>query len=177
MTAAEFLTGAFTWLPAEYLIHRFAGHVTKIKNPFLTEHREHHRVRFYFAPAWKKLIAATAMVGSSTVLLSLLIAPAVALGYASGFTLQYLAYEVWHRRLHTHAPRTRRGLVMRKHHFAHHFGSVNGNFGVTLRFFDRLARTLELPAVVRIPTKMAPIWLVTDEGEVHPEYREHFVAT
>jgi 4-hydroxysphinganine ceramide fatty acyl 2-hydroxylase len=175
--AAAGALGAFTWLPAEYWIHRKLGHETKVRNPFLTEHREHHRVRLYFAPASRKGLAAVLLLTLLTALLSLAMSPWLAAAYSFGFAAQYLAYELFHRRIHTHAPRSRWGMTLRKHHFAHHFGATHLNYGVSTRLFDRLGRTLLTPTRVRIPRKMANDWLLGADGQLRPEFAEHFELT
>jgi len=53
------LAGALTWSLLEYLIHRFAGHDSRLlrRTPFGIELTAHPRRGDYFAPWWKKLIA------------------------------------------------------------------------------------------------------------------------
>ncbi len=50
--------GIITWTFTEYMLHRFLGHVHKGKNFFKAEHLTHHSKANYFAPAYKKVIAA-----------------------------------------------------------------------------------------------------------------------
>jgi len=170
--------GAATWIPLEYWIHRRLGHETRVSNPFLVEHREHHRVRLYFAPSWKKFVAALLVIGSMTLSLSRIFSVALAATYAIALASQYLFYEFLHRRLHTHAPKTRLGLVLRKHHLAHHYGHAGRNFGVTLRVLDRVFGTLSEPERVRIPKVMANDWLLDPERQhLKPQYSRDFSVT
>ena len=58
MILALFL-GVLTWSLLEYLIHRFLGHEPRTRpNPFAAEHIRHHSEGDYFAPTWKKVLAA-----------------------------------------------------------------------------------------------------------------------
>ncbi len=95
--------GAFGWSFLEYVIHRWLGHDRRTRpNPFATEHVRHHSEGNYFAPAWKKALAAIAAI-------ALLSGPAVWLGgvgaglaFVVAFAGAYLGYEAMHRREHTH---------------------------------------------------------------------------
>ena len=51
--------GVLTWTLLEYLIHRWMGHDRRFRRtPFGVEHVRHHIEGNYFAPTWKKLVAA-----------------------------------------------------------------------------------------------------------------------
>jgi hypothetical protein len=88
----------------------------------------------------------------------------------------YFAYEVAHRRTHTHPPRHRYGRWARRNHLHHHFGAPKRNFGVTTPLWDRLSGTFDEPEVVTVPRRMAPGWLLDDQGEVKPEFADDYVA-
>jgi sterol desaturase/sphingolipid hydroxylase (fatty acid hydroxylase superfamily) len=165
-----FLGGAATWLFAEYQLHRFVGHGSG-KSLFAVEHRRHHSVGDYFARSWKKAL------NVGPVLLALggfgcwFFGPG-AVAYAAGLSLMYLAYEILHRRLHTHPPINRFGRWARRHHFFHHFHEPAKNHGVTTPIFDRLFGSESIPAHrIRVPAKLAMQWLVDPSTKrVHSAY-------
>ena len=88
----------------------------------------------------------------------------------------YFAYEVAHRRTHTHPPRGRYGRWARRNHLHHHFGSPMRNFGVTTPVWDRVLRTYEEPGVVTVPRRMAPVWMLDEAGAVRPEFAGDYVV-
>jgi hypothetical protein len=101
--ALTFAVGAFTWTLLEYVIHRWLGHHRRLRgNPFGVEHTRHHAEGNYFAATVKKL-------GVAAVVAVVLGGPAVLIAGAHGgaaivgFLAMYGAYEVLHRREHTHA--------------------------------------------------------------------------
>jgi hypothetical protein len=50
------------------------------------------------------------------------------------------------------------------------------NFGVTSPVWDRLLGSYDEPGVVTVPRRMAPDWLLDDDGEVRPEYAADYQA-
>ena len=44
------------------------------------------------------------------------------------------------------------------------------NFGVTSPVWDRLFGSYDEPGQVTVPTRMAPVWLLDDAGEVRMEF-------
>lgn len=93
------------------------------------------------------------------------------LWFTLGFSVMYTAYELIHRRPHTHAPRGWYSRWTRRHHFLHHYGSPRKNHGVTSPIWDIVFRTYEKPSLVRVPPKHAPAWLMDEQtGEVRSEY-------
>ncbi len=155
------LAGMFGWSLLEYLLHRFLGHEPRTRpNPFATEHVRHHIEGDYFAPNWKKGLSAVIVV-------ALLVGPGVALAgvapgvaFALGFAATYVGYEVIHRRNHTHPGRGPYGRWARRHHFHHHFGNPRSNHGVTTPLWDWVFGTHETAGVVRVPRKLAMVWLI-----------------
>ena len=168
--------GALLWSFMEYVIHRGLGHVARTRpNPFANEHVRHHSEGHYFAPSWKKALAAVAFTG-------LLCGPAVWVGGAGpglafvlGFVGAYLGYEVVHRRDHTRAGATRYGVWLRRHHFSHHFTDPKFNHGVTSPVWDWVFGTRRAPGVVRVPEKLAMPWLLEPAtGAVRERHRKHY---
>ncbi len=167
--------GVVTWLLAEYVLHRFVGHMPKGRSLFSREHRRHHSQGDYFAPTWTKIKAVTPVFTAIAALTSLAFGAALGLGYAGGLCSMYLAYEVLHRRLHTHPPTNRYGRWARRHHFYHHFGEPAMNHGVSTPVFDLVFRTHRVPGSIRVPERLAMAWLRDQEtGEVREAFREDY---
>lgn len=168
------LLGAFTWSVAEYMLHAWVFH--KVKNFVSREHRLHHTINGYFAPTWLKIINAFVVLGAVGTGLSFVVGPTLGVAYAAGFALGYLAYELFHRRLHTHAPRNGFGRWARRHHFYHHLVDARENHGVTSPIWDHVFGTHKDPGVVTVHAKMAPVWLWdVEKDDVRAEYAADYV--
>jgi len=161
--------GVFTWSLLEYLIHRWLGHRFK-RNPFGVEHVRHHIEGNYFAPSFKKLIAAV-------VFAAVVIGPAIliagttnGIAYVVGLVTFYLMYEWLHRREHTHAAIGPYGRWARRHHFHHHFVDGRTNHGVTSPIWDFVFGTYERPSVIRVPAKLCMAWLLDPAGAIRAEH-------
>jgi len=155
------LLGVLSWSFLEYVIHRWMGHDRRFRrSAFGVEHTRHHIEGDYFAPTWKKLIAA----GITTLLLAP-VAVAIAgteigLSYVAGLMLFYGAYEVLHRREHTHAGIGAYGRWARRHHFHHHFVDGRTNHGVTSPLWDLVFGTYRRPGTIKVPPKLCMAWLI-----------------
>ncbi|MSP62645.1 MAG: hypothetical protein EXR72_20415 [Myxococcales bacterium] len=170
-----FTLGAVTWSLAEYCIHRFVGHGRK-RRPvtglsrllpsgraaeFNAEHLAHHADPTYFAATSRKVLPATAVIGSLGALLTIAAGAAIGLPSAAGFALAYAAYEVLHRRIHTHPPKGRYSRWMRRHHLYHHHRSPRTNHGVTSPLWDQLfGSEVLVEEPIAIPRRLAPRWLL-----------------
>lgn len=170
------LLGVIVWTFLEYVIHRWLGHDSRTRpNPFAAEHVRHHSQVDYFAPAWKKVL-------SAVFLAAVLIGPSVALGgapagssFVVGFIAMYVAYEVLHRRDHTHPGRGSYMQFLRRHHFYHHFTDPNSNHGVTTPIWDWVFGTLKAPGIIRVPSKLAMRWLIDPQsGCVRSAHARHY---
>lgn len=170
------LLGALVWTFLEYVIHRWLGHDARTRpNPFAAEHVRHHSEGNYFAPSWKKAVAAV-------VFALVLIAPSVALAgvvagpcFVAGLITMYVAYEVVHRRAHTHPGRGPYAKFLRRHHFYHHFVNPRFNHGVTTPLWDWAFGTLRAPGLIRVPPKLAMPWLVDPQtGDIRREHATHY---
>jgi len=169
------LAGILTWSLLEYCIHRWLGHDARFRpNLFEREHTHHHAAGDYFAPAWKKGLAALSvlvLVGAPGIYLA---GFAVGGAYALGLASFYLFYEVVHRRAHTHEGIGAYGRWLRRHHFWHHFGDPRVNHGVTSPLWDIVFRTYRAPNTIVVPAKLAMSWLIDPQtGEV----RDVFAST
>lgn len=164
--------GVLSWTLLEYLIHRWMGHDRRFRrSPFGVEHVRHHIEGNYFAPTWKKALAAA-------IFIAVLIAPAVALAgpargaaYVAGLVGFYGVYEWLHRREHTHPGVGPYGRWARRHHFHHHFADGRKNHGVTSPVWDLVFGTYEKPGMIRVPQKLCMQWLLDPAtGEVRSEH-------
>ncbi|MBL8787841.1 MAG: sterol desaturase family protein [Deltaproteobacteria bacterium] len=162
--------GILTWSFLEYVIHRFLGHhrTWARKNPFGIEHTAHHSRGNYFAPAWKKGLAAGLFLA---ILLppAWLLAGSYGLAYVIGFTAFYLSYEVLHRLMHVWAGVGPYGRWARRHHFFHHFHDPKKNHGVTSPIWDLVFGTYVRPEKIVVPEKLAMPWLFATDQTLRPE--------
>lgn len=172
-----FAMGVVLWTFLEYVIHRFLLHRKGANNPATDEHLRHHREGDYFAPFWKKLAASMVFLSLSTLVTGALFGLGTGLAFSLGTASMYLLYEITHKRLHARAPLIGYGLIIRKHHFHHHFGNPKMNHGVTVRFWDRVFGTFEptLRETVKVPRKMVLPWLVDGNGSPVERYQRHFL--
>ena len=85
----------------------------------------------------------------------------------------YALYEAAHFRYHAKDPLVAPFIILRKHHFYHHFHNPKMNHGVTTRFWDRVFGTFIPVETVNIPEKMTMNWL-TNDGEIKNRYAVHF---
>lgn len=168
--------GALTWSFLEYVIHRWLGHDRRFRgNPFGKEHVRHHVEGDYFAPTAKKLVAAA-------VAALVLGGPAYLLGggtgaaWIAGLIVFYGAYEVLHRREHTHAGIGPYGRWARRHHFHHHFVDGRTNHGVTSPLWDLVFGTYRRPGVIPVPARLCMAWLRDPAGGgIRPEHAARYV--
>ena len=173
MLIISFFSGVALWTFLEYVLHRFLGHEHKGKNFFKDEHQMHHRKVHYFAPVYKKTLAAVGVAVSLTTLLSLMMAWPNAVAFIIGLMGMYGLYEYVHTRYHRKGPVAKIFIVLRKHHFYHHFHQPKLNHGVTTRFWDRVFGTFHRVETVKVPRKMTMEWLMNGD-EIAPAYMGHF---
>lgn len=173
--AAAALLGVMTWTLLEYALHRFFGHDKRtMPNPFGTEHTQHHSQGNYFAPSWKKAPLALLAFGFAYAAVAPLCGTPLALTYAASLITMYVAYEVVHRRAHTHEGIGAYGRYLRRHHFHHHFANPRANHGVTSPLWDYVFRTHEVPSRIRVPEKLRMQWLIDDDGCVREKFRDNY---
>ena len=158
------------------MAHNFLGHkYAHNRNFFAQEHVRHHATTSYFAPGYKKALAAVAVTTAVAPVACAVAGPRKGLAYTLGFVGTYLGYELLHRRAHTHPPTGAYSRWVRKHHFHHHFHSPNMNHGVTSPIWDHVFGTHEEPSIVRVPEKHAMDWLVDPEtGDVRAEFSDDY---
>lgn len=166
--------GSVSWTALEYGLHRFAMHQLRGKGLASREHLAHHADVTYFAPASKKALSAVATTAVVLPLATAVAGPRRARVFTGSLIATYYAYEVAHRRIHTHPPRTAYGRWSRRSHLHHHFGAPLRNLGVTTSVWDRLAGTYDDPGTVTVPRRMAPVWMLGPDGEVRPELADDY---
>ncbi|MFZ4519952.1 MAG: sterol desaturase family protein, partial [Microthrixaceae bacterium] len=140
------------------------------------EHLSHHADVTYFSPASKKLLSAAGTSAVAYPLCTVVAGRRWATAFTTGMIGTYFAYEVMHRRIHTHPPRSAYGRWARRSHLHHHFGAPMRNHGVTSNVWDRMFGTYDDPGVVTVPARMAPAWLVDAAGDVLPEHAADYVV-
>ncbi|MEJ5256294.1 MAG: sterol desaturase family protein [Acidimicrobiales bacterium] len=178
LTAAAFSLGAFLWTLAEYLLHRFAMHHLHGRGIMSREHLEHHvHSSWRFARTHLMSWAGMLTVGflGWMPLGRLLAGPRAGLALALGWACGYFFYEYQHAMAHLRPPTGRYSAWVRRHHLHHHFGHPMANHGVTIPLWDRVFGTLERPATVRVPRRLALPWMLDDGGVLRPELRDSYV--
>lgn len=174
--AGAAVTGVLSWSALEYGLHRFLMHEMKGKGLASREHLKHHADVTYFAPASKKALSAAGTTAVAFPVATAVMGRRWATAYTTGLISMYYAYEIAHRRTHTHPPRNEFGRWMRRSHMHHHFGAPMRNFGVTTNVWDRLLGTYDEPGVVTVPQRMAPVWMTDADGQVLPEYADDYLV-
>ena len=168
------LAGILSETFLEYSVHRFLGHKFK-KNPFYGAHNKHHAVAGYFVPTPRKIRAILLLMIPTLLISSGIIGFGLALAYSLSLGITYFIYELIHRHYHVSPPSTKYGLMMRKHHYFHHFHRSSMNHGVVTPIWDIVFGTYKNPAMVRVPKSFAPVWMVDElTGKVVPELADHF---
>ena len=174
MLIISLVLGTLTWTLLEYVLHRFLGHVHKGKNFFKSEHTLHHAKLNYFAPFYKKAIAAVIVAAFLIIILNFFTELIYAGSFTFGLIGMYIVYEHTHYRYHTSTPLIPPFIILRKHHFYHHFHNPKMNHGVTTRIWDRVFGTFVRVDIVKIPKQMTMDWLI-EKGELKPAYLMHFM--
>jgi sterol desaturase/sphingolipid hydroxylase (fatty acid hydroxylase superfamily) len=169
------VAGTLTWSFLEYVIHRWLGHDRRFRrNLFAVEHIRHHVEGNYFAPGWKKGIAAS-VVAAALGVPALLLGGAVGLAWVGGLLAFYGTYEALHRFEHVRPSYGPYGRWARRHHFTHHFVDGRCNHGVTSPLWDFVFGTYRRPGRIVVPPKLAMSWLVDPRtGRVRAEWADTF---
>jgi hypothetical protein len=50
------------------------------------------------------------------------------------------------------------------------------NFGVTSPVWDKVMGTYDDPGVVTVPRRMAPVWMLDEQGDVRPELAADYIV-
>lgn len=171
VASGMFVLGLLLWTWLEYVLHRFAGHSSKLGKPIRREHLAHHAKPDHFTSFARKLVLAVPVLGG----LGLVTVPwlggagvALVFGVLVGWTF----YERLHRATHVRGPRNRYGAWARQHHLHHHFMSPHTNHGVTSPLWDWVFGTLAASEPVRVPRRQIHCfaWLVDEQDALKAEY-------
>lgn len=132
------LVGLGFWTLIEYIFHRFVLHRFPLVRDMHDMHHEHPSA-FVGTPTWLSL---PAIVVGAFLPLWWQINFVIASGITAGVTLGYLAYVGLHHAVH-HWRITRSSFLypLKMRHAQHHYTGLEGNFGVTTSFWDRLFGT------------------------------------
>lgn len=174
--AVLFVAGVLSWTLAEYLLHRFLMHSLRGRGKASREHLRHHagveQAANTTALSWLGIF----VVGLTVFLPAgwVLSGPVGGVAMAVGWIVGYSIYEYLHWAAHFRAPRTRYERWLRRHHFHHHFGAPLRNHGVTSPVWDVVFGTYESPGRIRVPRRMAMVWLVDADGAVLPMYADNY---
>jgi len=169
------VTAAVMWTFSEYAMHHWNGHLMKGRTDFSREHLKHHSTSGYMAPDWKKALAAVVVSIFLTPASIWLLGTVLGVVFTASFIASYLFYEQLHLHAHKYPPTGAYSRWVRKHHFAHHFNNPKHNHGVTTFIWDWVFGTLKPVSVVRVPERMAMVWLCDSEtGEVNAEYANDY---
>ena len=170
-----FVVGMFSWSFVEYGMHNWNGHLMRGKTRFSKSHLKHHVDPEFEMTNKDKIAQAFPIAGGVFLLSSLILGWVGGLIYLGGMLTAFLIYEYMHWSAHALAPKTFYGRWMRRHHFYHHFTNARFNHGFTSPIWDIVFRTFRWPGMVRVPRKMAMVWLVDPATkEVHPEFAAHY---
>jgi sterol desaturase/sphingolipid hydroxylase (fatty acid hydroxylase superfamily) len=164
LTPLVFLGGVALWTLGEYLMHRFAMHELRGRGLASREHLRHHADRDSILEKWP--VAWTGVIAVGVFALRPIGGWALGLGWIAGYGI----YDTLHWRAHRRAPRNAYGRWVRMSHFHHHFHAPMRNFGVTSPVWDRLFGTYQRPTVVRVPRRMAMVWLLDEDGGLKAEH-------
>jgi sterol desaturase/sphingolipid hydroxylase (fatty acid hydroxylase superfamily) len=152
----------------EYGMHRYAFHERPGRNWGSRQHLIHHAQRdlvmskFWLTWSLTILLSVFVLRPAATALFS----PVVGWAFAGGAGGGFFVYEYFHTVTHWRAPRTAYGRFVRRHHLHHHFASPMANHGFTTPLWDVVLGTYEPVDRVVIPRRMAPRWMVDDDGDL-----------
>jgi 4-hydroxysphinganine ceramide fatty acyl 2-hydroxylase len=167
------LLGMAAWSLAEYLMHRFAMHAAKGRGLASREHLRHHAERDSVLESWYVAWTGVVLVGLGMGGLATWGLGSVGWALGAGWVAAYGAYDWIHWRAHRRPIANPYERFVRRHHFHHHFGRPLANHGVTTPFWDMVFGTYErVDGPLRVPRRLAMVWLVDEAGEVRPEYAQ-----
>jgi sterol desaturase/sphingolipid hydroxylase (fatty acid hydroxylase superfamily) len=178
LMAAAFLAGWFAWTLGEYVMHRFVMHEMRGKGLASKEHLRHHADRDSILEKWPVAWAGIVIFGASVFLLGggLVVGRVIGTALFAGWVFGYGFYDLHHWRAHRRPIANRYERWLRRHHFHHHFGHPLANHCVTIPLWDHVFGTYEDPGVVRVPRRMAMVWLTDAGGDVLAPYAADYVV-
>jgi sterol desaturase/sphingolipid hydroxylase (fatty acid hydroxylase superfamily) len=182
MTAVHVLAGVALivlamamWSLAEYLMHRFAMHQAKGRGLASKEHLRHHAERDSVLESWYFAWSGVVLAGFGMGAVASRVLGPVGWCLGVGWVAAYGLYDWIHWRAHRRPVANPYERFVRRHHFHHHFGHPMANHGVTSPFWDMVFGTYErVDGPVRVPRRLAMVWLADDDGQVRPEYADDY---
>lgn len=143
--AALFVSGFAIWSLTEYWLHRTLFHW--VPNVAFGErlhfwlHGVHHtwprdKYRLVMPPA-VSITLFFAFLG----LFHLLLGGRLVWPFHAGFVAGYMTYDITHYYLHHRSPKSRYGILLKKHHMLHHFKTPDARFGVSSMVWDHVFGT------------------------------------
>lgn len=173
-----FFGGWVSWTLVEYLLHRFGMHGMGGKGPMSRRHLEHHAVPDWTSESERVLAwVGVLFIGIAGWMPLARLAGGTWLAAVSlvvGWGMGYFAYKFFHARSHLVPPRGPYSRRLCRHHFHHHFGHPRANYGISVTWWDRLFGTLEHPATVLVPRRMALSWLLDETGDLLPKFADDY---
>ena len=167
--------GMALWTLGEYLMHRFAMHAMRGKGMASREHLRHHAERDSVLESWYFAWTGVIAVGIALAINAAKLLGPVGICLGAGWVAGYGFYDWIHWRAHRRPIAHPYERWVRRHHFHHHFGHPTANHGVTTPVWDMVFGTYErVEGPLRVPRRLAMVWLVDDDGQVRPEYADDY---
>jgi sterol desaturase/sphingolipid hydroxylase (fatty acid hydroxylase superfamily) len=167
--------GMALWTLGEYLMHRFAMHAMRGKGMASREHLRHHAERDSVLESWYFAWTGVIAVGIALAINAAKLLGPVGICLGAGWVAGYGFYDWIHWRAHRRPIAHPYERWVRRHHFHHHFGHPTANHGVTSPIWDMVFGTYErVDGPLRVPRRLAMVWLVDDDGQVRPEYADDY---
>lgn len=145
VNAGLFGLGYLAWTLAEYWLHRLVFHGTFTRKSMQRLHWMVHGVHHDHPRDPRRLVFSPIVSLPIGLLLlatfRLLLGTSHWAGFAAGFVLGYLAYDMLHYHIHHGRPRTRILRGLRRRHMRHHFHDEKTGFGVSAPFWDHVFGT------------------------------------
>jgi sterol desaturase/sphingolipid hydroxylase (fatty acid hydroxylase superfamily) len=168
--------GVVLWSLGEYLMHRFAMHALRGRGLASREHLRHHAEQDSVLESWYLAWTGVVVVGTALGALAAWVLGPVGVALGVGWVGAYGFYDWIHWRAHRRPIANAYERWVRRHHFHHHFGHPLANQGVTTPVWDLVFGTYQrVEGAVRVPRRLAMVWLVSEDGEVRPEYADDYV--
>ena len=142
--AGLFIGGWFVWTFIEYLIHRFAFHLTVRGRASLFFTYLIHGVHHAYPDDSKRWVMPPAVSLAITLGFHAVLRPLLGEGFApllAGGAAGYLAYDMLHFAVHRGQMPGRLFRALRRYHFQHHYASSARRFGVSTPLWDYVFNT------------------------------------
>ncbi len=144
-SVALFAAGATVWSLTEYWLHRTFFHwvpsgVWGERLHFLV-HGVHHK---WPRDKYRLVMPPAVSVTLFCVFFALFYAavgPTWVWPFHAGFTFGYMSYDLTHYYVHHFNPKSKYGILLKKHHMLHHFKDPTSRYGVSNMVWDRVFGT------------------------------------